>query len=217
LEFIDLKANKRSTAGKGPARSLRREGYIPAVLYGPDSEAVSLSVLKQDLVLALKDSVVGQLLLNLDIAEETQGKRSAIIKEMQIDPKSRNILHIDFMEISMNRKIKVMVPVTTAGKSSGVEMGGMLQIIRRELEVECFPNDIPESIEIDISEMDIGSSIHVEDIPLKEGFEIPHDVDFTVLTILSPKVEEVEIEEEEDLEEAEGAEAAEGESESTAE
>jgi large subunit ribosomal protein L25 len=217
LELIELKANKRSTVGKGPARSLRREGLVPAVLYGPDTKSVLLTVQTLDLTSALKKSAAGQVLFNLDIEDEGTGKRSAMIKEMQTDPVSRNVLHIDFLEISMDRKIKVMVPVTTVGKSIGVEMGGLLQIIRRELEVECYPNDIPESIEIDISDLDIGNSVHVEDISLKEGIEIPHEVDFTVVTILSPKVEEEVEEEEEGLEEVEATEVAEGETESAAE
>jgi large subunit ribosomal protein L25 len=217
LDFIDLKANKRTTVGKGPARGLRREGYFPAVLYGPDSEPVLLSVQTHNLTLALKNSAAGQVLFSLDIQDGTAEKHSAMIKEVQTDPVSREILHVDFMEVSQDRKIKVMVPVMTIGKSIGVEMGGLFQIIRRDLEVECYPNNIPESIEIDISALEIGDSVHVEDIPLKEGIEIPHDVDFTVVTILSPKVEEEEVEEEEGLEEGEGAETAEGETEAAEE
>ena len=216
MEFIDLKVNKRSTVGKGPARRLRQAGSVPAVLYGPGADPVLLTVPEYDLAMALKNSMAGQLLLNLDLQEEGAGSRSAIIKEMQTHPVSRTVLHVDFMEISLDRKIKVMVPVRTSGKSVGVEMGGMLQIIRRELEVECLPNDIPEAIEIDISSMDIGDSIHVEDIQTKDGIDIPHDVDFTVITVLSPKVEEEEVDEEE-LEEGEVMDAAEGESESEAE
>ena len=108
----------------------------------------------------------------------------------------------------MDRKIRVRVPVTTRGKSNGVEMGGMLQIIRRELEVLCLPDDIPEVIEIDITELDMGESVHVEDIPLEGDVEIPHEVNFTVLTILSGrKVEEVVDEEGEEAVEEETAEA----------
>ena len=216
MEFIDLKVNKRSTVGKGQARRLRQGGDVPAVLYGPGTDPLLLTVPEYDLSMALKNSMAGQFLFNLDLQEAGGGSRSAIIKEMQTHPVSRNILHVDFMEISLDRKIKVMVPVRTVGKSVGVEMGGMLQIIRRELEVESLPNDIPEAIEIDISSLDIGDSIHVDDIQTQDGIDIPHDVDFTVITILSPKVEEEAVTEEE-LEEGEELEAAEGETESAAE
>jgi large subunit ribosomal protein L25 len=92
----------------------------------------------------------------------------------------------------MDQKIKVMVPVVTTGKCVGVELGGMLQIIRRELEVFCLPDQIPENITIDITDLDIGDSFHVEDLQLEGDVEIPADVNFTILTVLSPKAEEEE-------------------------
>ena len=125
-----------------------------------------------------------------------------MIKELQTQPVSRNYLHVDFYEIDMARKIKVNVPVVTMGKSAGVEAGGILQIIRREIEVLCLPNKIPEKIEIDITDLEIGDSVHVEELPLEEDAEIQADTNFTVLTVLSPKVE-AEPEEEEALEEEE--------------
>jgi large subunit ribosomal protein L25 len=130
---------------------------------------------------------------------------------------SQNVLHIDFYKVDMTRKIKVNVPVITTGISAGVELGGMLQIIRRELEVYCLPNQIPQAITIDITDLEIGDSVHVNDIETEGDVEIPHDVDFTVLTILSPKKAEEEGEEVEELEEGEVAEAeAEAEAESEA-
>ena len=130
-----------------------------------------------------------------------------MIKEMQKHPVSRTVLHLDLYEVSMDQKIKVMVPVVTTGKSPGVEMGGTLQIIRRELEVFCLPDQVPENISIDISALEIGDSFHVEELPLDEAAEIPADVNFTILTILSPTAEE---EEEVEGEEEEGEEGEEG-------
>jgi large subunit ribosomal protein L25 len=132
-----------------------------------------------------------------------------MIKELQTDPVSRSLIHVDFYEISMDRKIRVMVPVTTTGTSEGVELGGTLQIVRRELEVLCLPGEIPESIEIDITGLGMGDSIHVQEIPTTGNIEIDAEVNFTVLTILSPKLEEEEVEEGE--EELEGEEGEEGE------
>ncbi|MDL1964377.1 MAG: 50S ribosomal protein L25, partial [Deltaproteobacteria bacterium] len=134
--------------------------------------------------------------------------RPAMIKELQIHPVSRDYLHVDFYGISMDRKISVKVPVVAKGKSQGVELGGILQIIRRELEIFCLPGEIPDAIELDVTDLDIGDSIHVKEIPLQGDIEIPADVDFTVITILAPKAE-VEEEAEEGEEEAEEAVAGE--------
>jgi large subunit ribosomal protein L25 len=149
------------------------------------------------------------MILNLVIQNGKQVTKPAMIKELQSHPVSGNFIHIDFYEIDMNRKINVMIPVVTIGKSKGVEDGGLLQIVRRELEVLCLPGDIPETIEIDITDLDIGDSVHMEEIPLGDNIELLSDANFTVVTIVSPKVEEGVGEAEEGLEGAE--EEAEGE------
>lgn len=204
MELIELKANIRNSAGKGQARALCRAKKIPAVLYGPGTKPVLLSVGIRNLEKALKKSNATQALLNLTILNGENTSRPAMIKELQTHPVSRNYQHIDFYEISMDRKIRVKVPVVVKGKSRGVEEGGILQIIRRELEILCLPSEIPETIEIDITDLNIGDSIHVKEIPFEGDIEIPADVNFTVITILSPKaeVEEVSEEGEEEAEEA---------------
>jgi large subunit ribosomal protein L25 len=210
LEKIELQATVRKSVGNGPARVLRRAGQIPAVLYGRKIEPVLLSVNTKDLEQILKKGSFGQFILNLVIQNGKKMTKPAIIKELQTHPVSGSLIHIDFYEVDMKRQIKVMVPVVTTGKSVGIEEGGLLNIVRRELEVFCLPGDIPEAIEIDISELGIGDSIHLEDVPLGENVEIATDVNYTVVTVLSPKVEEEVVEEEE--EELEGAEeGAEGE------
>jgi large subunit ribosomal protein L25 len=205
LEKIELIASVRKSTGNGPARVLRRAGQIPAVLYGPKTDPVLLSVNTKDLELILKKSSFGQLILNLVIQNGQKVTKAAMIKELQTHPLSGNLIHIDFYEVDMKRQIKVMIPVVITGKSVGVEEGGMLNIVRRELEVFCLPGDIPESIEIDISEMAMGDSIHLEDVPLGENVEVAADVNYTVVTVLTPKVEEEEVAEEEE-EALEGAE-----------
>ena len=213
MELLELNAVKRKTTGNGPARALRRAGKIPAVLYGPDTDPLILTLDVNELELMLKKSNTIQVLLNLNIKNGKTVTKPVMIKEIQTHPVDQRFLHVDFYEVDMKRKIRVMVPVVTTGKSQGVELGGMLQIIRRELEVLCYPNQIPASVEIDISELDIGESVHVEDIPLDEQIEVPTDVNFTVLTILSPKKDAIEEEEEEELEEGEEEEVTEDESE----
>ena len=210
MESIELQANVRKSVGNGPARSLRRTGRIPAVLYGRKMDTVLLSVDKKDFEQILKTGNFSQLILDLVIQNGKKITKSAMIKELQTHPVSGNFIHIDFYEIDMKRKIRVMVPIVTKGHSKGVELGGLLNIVRRELELFCLPGDITESIEIDISDLDIGDSIHLDDIPLGKDVEISADVNFTVVTVLAPVVEEVEEEvEEEELEGAE--EEAEGE------
>lgn len=211
MDAIELNAKVRSTLGNGPARALRREGMMPAVLYGRGIEPVLLSVQIKDLENILKHGSMGQTLITLNIQGGTSASKTVLIKELQTHPLTDNFLHADFYEIDMNRKITVSIPVTTTGKSKGVEMGGILQIIRRELEISCFPNQIPESIEVDITDLEMGDAVHVEDIPVSEEIEILYDVNFTVITVVAPKVETEAAEEEEG---AEAEEAASEESES---
>lgn len=200
MEKIELKAAIRKEVGNGPARVLRRQGRFPAVFYGPKVEPILLSLETRAFEQILKTSNIGQALFSLIVDDKKATQKTAMVKELQTKPVSGEVLHVDFYEVAMDRKITVSVPVVTTGKSKGVELGGLLQIIRHDLEVLCYPDKIPESIEVDITDMDIGDSIHVEEIPLGEHIEIPADINFTVVTVLSPKVEE---EEEEEVEEGE--------------
>ena len=209
MEQLDLKAQVRKSAGKGSARSLRREGRIPAVLYGPKTDSIMLSIDTKDFEQIVKNANIGSVLLNLQIQNGKDSSRPAMIKELQKHPLSGAFLHIDFYEIDMQRKITVSVPVVTRGVSAGVEEGGHLQIVRREIELFCLPTAIPESIEVDITDLTIGDSIHISEITLPSDVELPEDVDFTVVTVLAPKVEEEPVEEEE-LEEGEEAAEEEG-------
>jgi len=190
LELHTVKAQTRHTAGKGSSRSLRRDGKIPAILYGSDIESVSLAVSAYDIEHLFKKISYSQALFNLVVENGKSFEKTVMIKEIQSDPVSHQYLHIDFYEIKMDRKITVTIPIITKGAAKGVATGGILQIIRRELDVVCFPADIPQHIEIDVSDLDIGDSIHVEDIKLEGDKEIPYDVNFTVVTVVSPKMAE---------------------------
>jgi len=216
LEQINLEAQVRKTTGNGPARVLRREGRVPAILYGPKTDAIMLSIDNKEFEQIIKKSSIGSVLLKLEIKDGQTGARSAMVKELQTHPVTGQYLHVDFYEVDLMRKINAMIPVTLTGKSQGVEDGGILQIVRREIEVFCLPTAIPEAIEVDISQLEIGGSIHINEVVLPGDVELPEDVDFTVITILAPKLEE-EVVEEEELEEGEEVdeegdqEAAEGE------
>ena len=217
MEIMNLKASQRDAVGNGPSRVLRRDGKVPAILYGPKTEPIKLAIDKLNLDPIFKSGAVAQKLLKLEI-EGVDGARNVMIKEMQKHPVSRNLLHLDLYEVTMDNKIKVMVPVVVIGKSVGVEMGGMLQIIRRELEVFSLPDRIPENVTIDITDLDIGDSFHVEGLQLEGDIEISAEVNFTILTILATKAEEEEVEGEEvDELVEEGAEGADAEEETAAE
>ena len=213
MEYIDLNATTRSTTGNGPARRLRVKGKFPAILYGRTTEPKMLTVDAHEFDLGLKQGAAGLAFFNLIIEGDTGTKRLAMVKELQRHTLTGQVLHADFYEVDLSRKLAVNVPVITTGKSVGVELGGLMQLIRRELELFCLPDEIPDAIEIDITDLDIGDSVHVEDIQLEGDVEIPHDVNFTVVTVLAPKKEEEEELEEEEGEELEGeeAETAEGE------
>ena len=209
MEQYQLTAAIRKTTGNGPARVLRRNGRIPSVLYGPDTDATLLSVNTHEFEQVLKNHSIKQMVLNLVIENGDGPSKSVMIKELQAHPVTNNLIHADFYEISMTRKIWVNVPVVVHGKSIGEERGGIVQIVRRELEVLCLPGVIPESIALDISSLDINDAIHVEEIQLPEGVEIAPETNFTVVTITSVAEEEPEEEaEEEEGEAAEEDEAA---------
>lgn len=208
MELHEFKVNIRESTGNGYARSLRRQGQIPAVLYGKGVEPVKVSLNTRDLELLLKKNRASQILMNL-VVGNTDTPRSAMIKELQVDPVSRDFLHVDFYEVDMAKKITVKVPVAITGISKGVELGGILQLIRKELEVMCLPQEIPDSIDIDVTDLDVGDSIHINEISAEGNTEFPSDVNFTVATVVAPKREE-EVTEEEEAAEEEAVEAEAG-------
>lgn len=219
MDLIDLNATVRKETGKGPGRRLRAAGRIPAVVYGPSVDNIPLTVDLREFDAAVKDTNLAHVLLNLKIQNGRTKPRPVMIKELQVDPLSRNYVHVDFLEIAMDREISVSVPVEAVGHAPGVEEGGILQIIRRELDVTCLPSNIPDLIEVDVSNLEIGDSIHVEEITLPEGVEVIADVNFTVIAVASPTREELpeEVEEEEGIEGEEAEDEAEGETEEAGE
>lgn len=214
MKAQDLKANIRTATGNGPSRVLRSQGFIPAVLYGPGVDSMPLTVSRKALSDIISQAGARQVMVNLEIEDSGASKpRTAMIKELQSDPLSQQYLHADFYEVDMDRKIIVKIPVKTIGTSVGVELGGLLQIVRRTLEVICLPMDIPDVIEIDITDLDVGDSVHLNEIQIPDEFQFPGSVNFTVLTVVAPVTVEEEVEEEaEELEEgAEAEKDAEGE------
>ncbi|MBW1740896.1 MAG: 50S ribosomal protein L25/general stress protein Ctc [Deltaproteobacteria bacterium] len=210
MEIFDLKAFHRNTFGKNSARALRRQGLIPAVLYGPKRESMPLTVSPFELDKVYKESGTERVILNLIIKNGGTQDVTAMVKELQTSPVTDQYLHVDFYEISLDQEITVSVLVEVTGKSKGVERGGFLQVVRHELEISCLPADMPDKIEVDVTNLDIGDSIHVEDIELGDKIRLLTDTHLTVVTVVAPKVEEEAVSEEE-AEEAEEAQAVEAE------
>lgn len=201
MELIELKAKQRETTGKGAARKLRSKLAIPAIVYGAKTEPMMLSLDTIEFDRIIRENGSMGLFFNLEIEGASGAAKTVMLKDMQMDIFSLNYLHVDLHEIDMDHTITVSVQVEAVGKSKGVKEGGLLQIIRRELEVVCKPIDTPDTIQVDITDLDIGDAIHVEDIDLGENIHIPHEKNFTVITIVAPSVDEKEAgEEEEDLE-----------------
>ena len=211
MEIFDLKTTQRNTFGKGSARALRREGLIPAVLYGPKRDSVPLTISPLDLDKIYKDSGTERVILSLKIDNGGTQDVTVVVKEVQAAPVTGQYLHIDFYEISLNEEIVVNVPVEVTGRSKGVERGGFLQVVRHQLEISCIPTDMPDKIEVDVTNLDIGDSIHIGDLALVgDKVRVLADTGLTVVTVVPPTVEEEEVPEEE-LEEAEETPAEENE------
>lgn len=186
MELLDLKAEIRETKGKSAARHLRGNDAVPAVLYGAKTEPVLLSVATPDLITLIRLNGSSGLFIKLAIAGDVKPVRTVMLKELQTDTYGLKYLHVDFQEVDLDEKITIAVPVETTGESVGVKGGGILQVVRRELDIVCRPGDMPEAIVIDTTDLDMGDSVHISEIDLGEDIEIPHDVDFTVLTIVHP-------------------------------
>lgn len=201
MEEIILEAKVRTQTGKGAVRKLRRQGRIPAILYGGKGEPLPLEVEEREYE-ALSGKTAGQnVIINLKLDKEN-GEAIALIKDIQHHPVTERVLHIDFCRISLQKKLTVPVPVAVAGESAGVREGGVLEHLLWEVEVECLPTQIPEKIEVDISPLNIGDTVHVRDLKVGEGIRILTDGGKTILSVVPPRVIEEEVVEEEKEEEA---------------
>jgi len=189
MERISIQAEKREVRGKGAARSLRRAGKVPATLYRA-GRAQSIQLSRKELS-KLINSVAGeQVMVDLQFADGD--KKLALLKDFQVDPIRSELLHTDFFEVSLTETVKITVHVATHGEPVGVKRdAGLLQYPTREILIECLPDKIPGKIDIDISKLEIGQSIHVSDLKLEEGIKIlsdPHEVIVNVVAAVAEAV-----------------------------
>jgi large subunit ribosomal protein L25 len=190
-----LEATARESFGKNEARRTRRDGLVPAVLYGgsPDegkAQATPIAVQPKALLKILHSEAGANTLISLKLAGA--GDTRVLVKEYQLDPVTHQVLHADFYRVAMDRAITVMVPVVVKGEPKGVkQQGGVVEFIRREIEVECLPGDIPEHLEVDISELMLYQGIRVRDIATDPKWKPVSDADMMLVHVIMPKAEEV--------------------------
>lgn len=213
MQELSLAVETRDNSGKGVARKLRSAGTVPAVLYGRKLGPQKLGVPGRELGRLLKAAGRGNVIIELAVGKDKPEK--VLLKDVQRHPVSEEIIHVDFLRIDPTKKLHVDVPIKVVGTPEGVKAGGMMEIVRREVEVSCLPDDIPPYLEVDVTALEINDALHVSDLTIEKG-EIITPAERTIVTVQPPIVakvtEEAEAGEEGEGEEgAEGAEGAEGE------
>ena len=203
-----LEAKLRNETGKGSARRIRSSGAIPAVIYGREQDTISLTIDSRESKRLFQSVSVENTIINVKIDNEEE-QFETLVREIQVHPHRDDILHVDFYRIERGVALEVEIPVDFIGNAQGVKEGGVLEILFRELRVKCRPSQIPETIVVDISELEIGSSLKVSDIDVGDEIELMADPGQAVCMVALPKEEVVE--EEELLEDELDEEAAVGE------
>jgi large subunit ribosomal protein L25 len=184
-----LEAKTRAGSGKTSARESRKEGLVPAIVYGPHLEKpISISVKAE----GVKAAIANPKKLNSVIGLNVDGKEHMVLlKDYQLDPVSRQLLHADFIAVKETETVKVQIPLILTGKSIGVLEGGILSQMRRELEVWSLPGAIPEKIEVDVSAMKIATALHINDVKLPAGVKVKTHHNFTICVVTAPEIEKV--------------------------
>ena len=223
-EQVNLKATNRDVEGKSSSRQLRRAGSVPAVIYGGEKDPIRISILEKDITKAAEIPGFATQILNINISGEEQ---NVILKELQRHPATQRVLHADLQRVNPDTKISISVPVRFLNEDicMGVKMhGGAISRLINNIDITCLASNLPEYLEVDVAELDVGDSVFLSALNLPEGVEIPslalgEDRDQAVVSITEAKVLDIEpevVEEEGDGEEGE-AQAAEGDSEESAE
>lgn len=197
MEQRELEVFLRTDTGKGAARRIRREGKIPAVLYGRKLETLHLALKPEELKKILTSGARENALIELKVSgpgSDKIGKQVVMVKDLQVHPLRQSYLHADFLAVAMDVDIEVEVPVHLTGKAEGLKLGGILAQPLRELRVRCLPSNIPEFVEAEVSALKIGDSLHVRDIPPSNQYEIVTESNITVASV-TPPISEAKYEE----------------------
>jgi large subunit ribosomal protein L25 len=184
-----LEATARDTFGKNEARRTRRDGRVPGVLYGEGKDATPISVEPRALLRILHSESGANTLISLKLSGG--GDTRVLVKDFQLDPITHQLLHADFYRVAMDKVIEVTIPITIKGEAAGVkQQSGVLEFIRREIVVECLPADIPENIELDVSELMLHQGIRVRDIPTSAKWKAITEGEAMLVHVIMPKAEE---------------------------
>jgi len=194
MEDTKLIAKKRELQGSANARRLRKSGSLPGVIYGDGEEATAVLLGMHDFEQLLHHHASETMLV--EIAVEGEGDVTALLKEVQHHPVTGDLLHADFLKVAADKPIQVEIALEIIGEAAGVKAGGSLEIVMHTLGVECLPGDLVESIEVDVSEMEIGNILHVSDVKLGSNLKLLSDPEAIVVSVAEPRAEE---EEEEDV------------------
>lgn len=190
LQNITVPGVLRQETGKGANRKLRAQGRVPAVLYGKKTKAVSLAVDPKDIFKILHSQAGENTIFQLSVPERESV--NCLMKEYQLEPLTHSLLHVDFYEVAMDQTLELDVFVVTKGEAYGVKTeGGLLDIVHRELRVECLPADIPEHIEIDVTDLKIGDHVRVKDLKISDKIKILNDPESVVVAVEHPRAEEL--------------------------
>jgi large subunit ribosomal protein L25 len=206
MDAVEITIERRTDTGKGSVGRLRRTGIVPAVFYGPKRNTVNINVNAAEFekkLLHLEGSHLIRLVNgggDVDLHD-----KMALLREKQVHPVTGIVLHADFYEVDLTERLVVSIPLHFLGKAAGVVVGGILQPILRELEVECLPTEIPEFIDVDVSPLGIHEAVHVSDLTLPAGVTVVGDASRTVVTVVPPTIEETKPAEAAEAAPAEGA------------
>jgi large subunit ribosomal protein L25 len=195
MEEILLEVELRKELGSGKVKDLRGQGFIPAVIYAAGKESQAIKIARHEFLQLLHQHHLETTLINVRFKDAPKQKgRACLVKEIQYDPVLGDVLHVDLNEISLTKMIKVNVPIVPKGEASGVKVeGGSLEHIMWEIEVECLPTNIPKSIEVDISALKLGESIHVKDLVIPKDIKVLTDPEGTVLSVVQPVQEAIPV------------------------
>ena len=189
METLEIRVDARDKKRKRDAKRLLRSGKIPGILYGPKTEAIALALDKREFSSRVAD-LEGSHLVRLKSDSSELADKVALVKDMQHHPISGDVIHTDLYEVDLTAKITVNVPLHFIGKAEGVVRGGILQPIVREIEVECLPLDIPAFFDVDVSALDIGDSVHIEELTMPEGVTAVYESNLALVAVVPPTVEE---------------------------
>ena len=190
MKSVSLKASPRTLAKRAGVKKLRAGGRVPAVIYGRRTNPKNLEIGLNEIQDLIHHSVSETILVDLEVEGESEQKRLALVQEVQHHPLSGKVLHVDFHEVAENEKVTVTVPVETVGEAIGVKTGGgVLEHVLFKIKVRSLPRDLPEVINVDVSNLEIGQSIHLSEIPLPAGVEVIGDKNIPVISVAAPITE----------------------------